>query len=320
MSQARSLTWVLQARAPGKAEVGAVRVGDQSAPAIPIEVVAGSVGPRGPSRRADPFGADPFGQDPFEEMLGRGRGRAVEPKVLVEASASRTRLRVGEPLVLTYSILTQTPVVRPAVQGSPPVRRVLGGGPRAPADGRLGEAATVGGESYRRLPVLRKLLFPTKAGTLTIPPAVFRVGIPRQSFFDSGGVVERATRPVTVTVEALPDAPGFSGAVGRYSASASLDRDTVPFGEAATLRFRVEGTAPEVDRPGARGAGARGQGLSAETKSDLRATPEGTSGSRTWEFVVVPETSGAVEVPALSFSYSSPRRGGSSPRRRRRWP
>jgi len=310
MSQVRSLTWVLQPRAPGKAEVGVVKVGDQSAPAIPIEVVAGSGGPRGPSRRADPFGADPFGQDPFEEMLGRGRGRAVEPKLLVEASPSRTRLRVGEPLVLTYSILTQTPVSDLQFKEAPQFGGFWVEDLERPQTGPSGEAATVGGESYRRLPVLRKLLFPTKAGTLTIPPAVFRVGIPRQSFFDSGGVVERATRPVTVTVEPLPDAPGFSGAVGRYSASASLDRDTVPFGEAATLRFRVEGTgnlkwidrAPEVQVRGAKV-------YPPQAKSDLRATPEGTSGSRTWEFVVVPETSGAVEVPALSFSYYEPSAG-----------
>ncbi len=99
MSQSRTYTFVLQPRAAGKAEVGAVHVGDQVAPAIPIEVVAGSVRP--PARpRPDPFGADPFG-DPFEEFFGRSRGRAPAPKLLMQATPSKTRLRVGEPLVLT---------------------------------------------------------------------------------------------------------------------------------------------------------------------------------------------------------------------------
>ena len=98
MSQARSYTYVLRPRAVGRAEVGAARAGDQSAPAIPIDVVAGSVRPREP-RGQDRFGQDPFGQDPFgdpfEAMLGRRRGRAVEPKLLMEAVPSRTRLHVG---------------------------------------------------------------------------------------------------------------------------------------------------------------------------------------------------------------------------------
>jgi hypothetical protein len=305
MSQSRSTTYVLQPRAVGKAEVGALRVGDQTAPAIPIEVVAGSARP--PQRqRLDPFGTDPFA-DPFEELLGRRRGRAAPVRLLVEASPSRTRLHVGEPLVLTYSLYTQTSVTDLQFKDAPQFTGFWVEDLERPQGPPSGEAATVGGESYRRFPILRKLLFPTKAGTLTIPAATFRIGLARQGFFDSGGAVERATQPLTITVEALPDAAGFSGAVGRFRASASLDRDVVPLGEAATLRFRVEGTGnlkwidrgPEVVAKGARV-------FPPQAKSDLRTTAEGISGSRTWEFVVVPETSGTVEVPPLSFSYFDP--------------
>ena len=40
-----------------------------------------------------------------------------------------------------------------------------------------------------------------------------------------------------------------------------------------------------------------------QVKSELRTTAEGISGSRTWEFVVVPQTTGRVDVAPLSFSY-----------------
>ncbi len=307
MSQSRSHTYVLQPRGPGKAEVGIVRVGDQAAPAIPIEVVAGSVRPSEP-RRQDPF-ASAFG-DPFEEMLGRRRGRAVAPKLLVQASPSRTRLRVGEPLVLTYWLDTQTSVADLQFKEAPQFAGFWVEDLERPQASPSGEAVTVEGETYRRFPILRKLLFPTKAGTLTLPAATFRIGLARQGFFDAGGVVERTTKPVTVTVEPLPDAPGFSGAVGRFRTSASLDRDVVPLGEAAMLRFRVEGTgnlkwidrAPEVVAKGARV-------FPPQAKSDLRTTADGITGSRTWEFVVVPETSGAVEVPPLPFSWFDPSAG-----------
>jgi hypothetical protein len=294
MSQSRSLTWVLQPRAVGPAEVGAVTVGDQTAPAIAIEVVAGSIRPREEQRRSSPFALDPFGPDPFEDLFGRRRGRTGEPKLLLEAVPSSTRLRVGEPLLLTYQLYTQVSVSDWAFKDAP---QYAGFWAEDLETKPVGEAASIGGERYRRFPILRKLLFPTKAGTLTIPGATMRIGIPSQGFFDTGGVVERTTKPVTVTVEPLPDGPGFSGAVGRFRASA-------PLGEAATLRFRLEGTgnlkwidrAPEIHVRGAKV-------YPPQTKSDLQATAEGIRGSRTWEFVVVPETSGAVEIPALAFSY-----------------
>jgi hypothetical protein len=304
MSQSRSLTYVLQPRGTGKAEVGAVQAGGQTAPAIAIDVVAGSI------RQAEPQRQDPFGRDPMEDFFGRSRGRAPAPKLLMEAGASRTRLKVGEPLVLTYWLYTQTAVADLQFKDAPQ----FGGfwvedleREKAPP---AGEPATIEGQSYRRFPVLRKLLFPTKAGTLTIPASSFRVGLARTSFFDAGGSVERVTKPVTITVDPLPDAPGYTGAVGRFRAAASLDRDNVPLGEAATLRFRVEGTGnlkwidrgPELAIPGAKV-------FPPQAKSDLKTTPDGITGSRTWEFVVVPETSGAVEIPKLEFSYFDPAQG-----------
>lgn len=304
MSQSRTWTFVLQPRSVGPAKVGAVRAGGEEAPAIAIEVVAGSVRPKAPARRADPFGMDPFGQDPLEDIVGRRRGRAAEPKLAMVASPSRTSLRVGEPLVLTYFLYTQVQVSDLQFKDAPQYTGFWVEDLERPEAAPSGEAATLEGESYRRLPVLQKLLFPTRAGTLTIPVSTFRLGLPARGFFDSGGVVERATRPVTVEVKPLPDEPGFSGAVGQFEAEATLDRDTVPLGEAALLRFRVSGSgnlkwidrAPEVKVPGARV-------YPPQAKSDLKTTTRGIEGSRTWEFVVVPETTGALEIPPIEFSY-----------------
>jgi hypothetical protein len=313
MSQSRSLSYVLKPRAVGKAEIGAVKAGDQTAPAIALEVVPGSIRPSAARRRPDPFGADPLADpfgDPFEQMLGRPRTHAGEPKLFMEAVPSRTRLHVGEPLVITYALDTQTSVSDLQLKDAPQYAGFWVEDLERPAAGSTGEAATVAGESYRRFPLIRKLLFPTKAGVLTLPAASFKVNLARQGFFDTGGVVERATKPLTITVDPLPEADGFSGAVGRFAATAALDHEKVPLGDAATLRFRVEGTGnlkwiergPELSPAGAKV-------YPPQIKSELRATPEGISGSRTWEFVIVPQTTGTVEIPPLSFSYFDPAAG-----------
>jgi hypothetical protein len=241
MSQSRSATWILQPLAVGKAEVGAAKArlegGDRSSEPIALEVVAGSVRPA-----ARPRAPDPFGNDPFEQFFGGRRGAAREPKVFVEAAVARTRLRVGEPLVLTYWLYTQTSVTDLQFVDPPQYPGFWAEDLERPKTSNQGEAATLGGESYRRFPVFLKLLFPTRAGKLTIPATRIRLGLPRQSFFDSGGVLERESKEVEVTVDPLPEAPGFSGAVGRFRASAALDKATVGVGDAATLRFKVEGT------------------------------------------------------------------------------
>jgi hypothetical protein len=41
-------------------------------------------------------------------------------------------------------------------------------------------------------------------------------------------------------------------------------------------------------------------------KSDVKVGPGGAEGSRTWEFVVVPETAGALEIPPIPFAWFDP--------------
>jgi hypothetical protein len=311
-SQQRLYTWVLQPTAVGKAEVGSFTVklagGEKSTEPIALEVVPGSVRPA--PRRADPF--DPFdGQDPFG-LFPRQRGtRRPPPKVLVKAVPSRDRLHVGEPLLLTYFVYTQTSITDVGFADAPQYPGFWSEDLEQPRGGPRGEAAAVGSERFDRFPVLRKLLYPTRAGKLTIPAATFRIGVPRQGFFDVGSAkLNRASEPVEVNVDPIPEEPGFSGAVGRFRASAAVDKPSVALGEAATLRFRVEGSGnlkwiekgPSLNLPGAKV-------YPPNATSDLKKGPDGISGSKTWEFAIVPETAGTLEVPPLSFSYFDPAAG-----------
>lgn len=311
MSQARAYTWALRPRTTGPAEIGALQVklksGERATAPIPIEVVAGSARPaERPRDPLDPFGGD----DPFERLFGRQRRASTPPKLHVEASVSRAKLYVGEPLVLTYFVVTQTTVTDLAFANPPQYPGFWSEDLARPEGSPGGEPVTVEGESYRRFAFLQKLLFPTKAGPLEIPPARLRLSVPRGSgfFLDPvNAVVERQTVAIKVTAESLPVQAGFDGAVGSFRASATLDRPSLALGEAATLRFRVEGRgnlkwidqAPEVGVSGAKV-------YPPQAKTDLKVTTAGMAGSKTWEFVVVPETGGTLEVPPVSFSYFDP--------------
>ncbi|MCU0242116.1 MAG: BatD family protein [Vicinamibacteria bacterium] len=321
ISQGKTYTYILRPTAPGSAEVGSVRArlrsGERASAPIAIEIVEGSVRPPQSQRGGDPFGrglGDPFGEDPFEELMNRRRGaeaRTAAPRMYIEAAVSRTQLSIGEPLLLTYWLYTQVPVSDLQFAEMP---RYAGFWvedlERAPSAAQ-GEVVAVGNDRFQRFPMMQKLLFPTKAGQLSLPAVTFRVTIPQQSFFDPGPTrVDRATKPITVTVSALPTETGFTGAVGTLRATATLDKNRLTIGEAATLCFRVEGSGNlKWIEPGLEVKVNGAKVFPPQVKSDIAVSAAGMTGARTWDYVIVPETSGTIEIPALSFAYFDPKAG-----------
>jgi hypothetical protein len=166
-SQSRTFTWVLQPLAVGKAEVPPVRVplasGEKSTQPVVVDVVAGSVKPR-----ARPQARDPFEDDPFAPFFGREQRRpAREPKLYVELAASRDKLRVGEPLLLTYYVYTQVAVTDLSFKDAPQYPGFWARDLEQPKGPLRTERVVVEGEEYQRAAIVQKLLFPTRAGALS---------------------------------------------------------------------------------------------------------------------------------------------------------
>jgi hypothetical protein len=312
MSQARSFTFLLQPLVVGDALIGPAHVllssGERVVPEIPITVVTGSILPPA-ARPGDPF-ADFFGNDPFEQMMARRRAQPTG-KVFVEAEASRKTVYVGEPLLLTYYLYTQTRIAGLDFEDAPKYQGFWAEDLPRKEDQLKSETVTRDGEVYQRVAVFRRLLYPTKAGTLPIPAARFRLSVPVQiGFFTdttAPQTLARSTNDLLITVKPLPTDPMFTGAVGSFRVSSTIDHDNLAIGDAATLRLRVEGrgnlkwveTAPALAVPGAKV-------YPPQVKSDLAAAETGISGSRTWEYVIVPQTSGRLTIPAQRFTYFDP--------------
>jgi hypothetical protein len=151
---------------------------------------------------------------------------------------------------------------------------------------------------------LQTTLFPSKVGEITIDPA--QLSIPG-SFFRSGA--ELYTEPVVVNVRQLPaNAPAsFTGAVGQFELSASVDTTESKVNEPITWNVSLTGagninavpdpTWPEID-------GWR----SFESQATINAqTQDGVmGGSKVYERLLVPGQPGQFTVPALEYSYFDP--------------
>lgn len=316
VSQSRSYTFLLRPTALGQATVGPARVeladGERRTDPITIEVVEGSVLPRR-QPPMDPF-EEMFRRDPFEEFFGRRHEPAAAAQVVLEAEVSRRQVYVGEPVLLTVYLLTQTAVSGLDVADPPRFSGFWVEELPRPEEPPQGNPVTRDGEVYRRFAVLKRLLFPTRAGSLTIPALSFRVAVPRRvGFFVGPGpastaVLSRATAPLELTVLPIPASEAeYGGAVGSFRATASLDRSQVQLGEAVRLRVALagRGNLKWVDRPPQlQLAGAKV--YPPRVVDNLRVTLDGVEGERAWEVVVVPEAAGELRIPPLSFPFFDP--------------
>ena len=150
----------------------------------------------------------------------------------------------------------------------------------------------------------RTVLFPSLVGDLTIDPASMRVS---EGLGRSQQVL--VTEPVTVGVRPLPPgAPaGFDGAVGDYSIEASVDSDRLSGGEPATVTITIRGAGnidalPGPDTP----ASTDWRFFSQGSDSSSQVFRGVLRGSKTFEFLLLPNNDGALQIPSFEYVYFDP--------------
>ena len=267
MSQTKIYTWMLKPLAVGPAEIGAVRLKhagrrghgprDRRSRWRPA-----SLRPEEPARPTSPFGADPFGPSPLEEMFG-GHG-AAPWRASSSSRPSPAAAGCGWERPSSSPTTSMRAACSPRTSSRRPTRSIPGFWAESieTKETPREEQVTVDGEAFVRFPIHRKLLFPTKAGTLTIPALTLRVSLGRESLFDPGVSVTRSTKPVKLEVEPLPARRGRrrrGGALqghrhGRAGVAASGRSRHGPLSRGGRGQ-------PEVGRPRARARGPRRPGL-----------------------------------------------------------
>lgn len=182
------------------------------------------------------------------------------------------------------------------------------------------------GRQYETYMLRKVLYFPTQSGKLTIDPfeigTTVRVRKRRKStgndsfdrffsdpLFDSYDQVKKVllTQKVNVNVRPLPEdgkPKGFTGIVGAYEMQTTLDRKALKANETATLKVILSGKGnirlldePSVTFP---------SGVDHyDPTIDENANPvDGTlSGSKSYEYLLVPRYAGKVTIPPVVFSF-----------------
>lgn len=304
-SRSVSYTYILEAGNTGKFTIGEASVISDNVTyrtqPVTIEVIPGSSSPAGTVREQEPVSATGIS----------------DQDVFLRLDVSKRRVVKGEPLTATLKLYT-----RVNVSGAEDIRFPTFNGfwsQEVYAPQQIDwQRENVNGEIYQVATLRRYVLLPQQSGQVKIDPSeivcVIQVRDTRRGqsllddFFDSYQTVrKRVIAPaVTVNVSELPaGAPGtFKGAVGNFSISADIAADSVKAHDAVSVYVTVTGEgninlleAPRMTFP------PDFEVYDAKVTDNSRSTGGTFSGSKTFEYPVIPRSHGDFTIEPVEFSY-----------------
>ena len=219
--------------------------------------------------------------------------------VLTTAEVDKKTAFVGEQITLTYKILTQLPIAQVEIKESPTLKGFWVEEVELPKN-PIPQGRNLNGKQYTEYTIKKQALFPTTAGTIPIPTSTFALGVRTSSggFFSLGTqqTVFRKTDPLSIKVNPLPEvgrAADFTGAVGSFKMETSVDKSKAEVGQAINLKVVLSGSGnfrtitdfPLPELPGFKI-------YSSKSNDNVGVRNNVLQGSKTWEYVVIPQVPG----------------------------
>ncbi|MDQ1296084.1 MAG: hypothetical protein QG611_62 [Bacteroidota bacterium] len=175
----------------------------------------------------------------------------------------------------------------------------------------------VNGTVYGTGVIQQFLLYPQVSGEITIEPVQITVLVQQKSgqsdpffgdFFASYQTVPKAvvSRAAKVNVKPLPGIKpdDFSGAVGKLDLKATISKDSVNVNDAVNFKVTISGTgnlklasAPEIKLP------PDVEVYDPKITDNIKNSLNGTSGQKTFEYLLIPRHYGDFTIPSVTYSY-----------------
>jgi len=281
-------------------------------------------------------GAQQAGTPQQQPQTGRKQQQQEQPfnrnDVFVRASASKTNPYQGEQVVITHKLYVGQSVnggyrskgtTLPTQSG---LWTYILGDPNAE---NMGKQEVLNGKKYIVHEIRRTAVFPQRTGEITVTPLEldFLAGVitrhnsgdPIFDHFFGGRIntqnhnLDIKSNAVQLNVKALPQnskPEGFSGLVGQFSMTSSLSRAQLKANDATNLTITISGTGniQHIDP------------LNVLFPSDFDVTEpritdnintkgSSVSGSRTFEYVIIPRNEGSFTIPKSTFVFFDPQSG-----------
>lgn len=238
--------------------------------------------------------------------------------LIITATASKLNVYEQEAFLLTYKIYTLVDLRGFENVKLPDFKGFHSQEVELPNDRRW-SLEHYKGRNYQTTIYRQFVLFPQQSGKLTIEPARFDASIakavqvndPFEAFLNGGSnyvEVKKTLMTPQITINAKPLPAGkpevFSGGVGDFSISSSINETKVKTNDAVTLKVVISGTGnlkllstPEVKFPD------DFEVYDPKVENNFRLTNAGLSGSQVIEYLAIPRNAGTFKIPPIKFSY-----------------
>ena len=305
--------------------------GTLKVPAATIKVDGKSVKSGTPSIEVLPASQQQGGQPQNQQQGGNSRqqrqqqaqsssGQISGNELYMTVTANRKKIYEQEAVMLTYKLYTLVNIQQ--ISGEMPQ---IDGCHVQELDREAQLSLRyerVNGRNYGTAVWKQYVIFPQKTGKIKIPAITFDTQVEVQNhsmdpfdIFFGGGSLSQMVRKqivapaVEIDVQPLPTPKpdGFSGAVGKFSVSATLTPEQINANDAATLRLVVTGQgnmklmkAPTIRFP------QDFEVYDPKENNKTQNTSTGAKGSITYDYVVVPRHGGKFSIPPVEFCYFDP--------------
>ena len=262
-------------------------------------------------------GAPSMHRDDSDEPHMRQAGSNISGNDLfIKVTANKKRVHEQEPVLLTYKVYTQVDLTQ--LDGKMPDLKGFHTQEVPQPQQKVLHTETVNGKPYKCVTWSQYVMYPQMTGKLEIPSITFK-GIvvqqnrnidPLEAFFNGGsGYIEvhkEIKAPgVSIDVVPLPAKPAnFSGGVGKFSITATLDKQEVKAGNPVTLRVVIGGVGnlkllkePVVTFP------KDFDRYDAKVADKTKLSQNGVEGNMVYDFLAVPRHQGKYTIPAVEFTY-----------------
>jgi hypothetical protein len=236
--------------------------------------------------------------------------------LFLDLSVNRREVYIGEHITATIKIYTRVDLSGINEIKYPPFTGFLKTDIETPALTSL-KQENIKGTIYGTGVIQQFLLFPQVTGEITIDAVQISVLVRQKSgqtdpffgdFFSTYQTIPRAVISPVVKINVKP-LPGtkpddFSGVVGNLDLKATIDKDTVTVNDAVNFKITVSGNgnlklasvptmklSPDIEV------------YDPQVKDNIKNSINGTSGLRTFEYLLIPRHHGDFSIPPVSYSF-----------------
>ena len=241
--------------------------------------------------------------------------RITDKDLFITATASKTTVYEQEAILLTYKVYTSVNL-RQLMEDMPDMKGFQMQEIQLPQQKQY-SMEHYNGRNYNTIIWRQYVLFPQQTGKLEIPAVTFDGVVAQQTisddpfdaFFNGGGYIEvkkKIVAPkVVINVKPLPVKPAnFSGGVGEFTMTSSINAKEVKTNDAVTIKLTVKGagnmkliTSPEVKFP------EDFEVYDPKVTNNFDVSRAGLSGTQTIEYLAIPRHSSNFTIPPVEFVY-----------------